>query len=116
MSASARRRAADPSPVATARVSNGPQVLYPAPSAMGGAPVSTHWVLDSFARDPWAKTSMLAAGERVATESGVTRGELDERGYLLHGRLFTAKASSLRAARASLPCLTRQPIRFARSF
>jgi acetyl-CoA C-acetyltransferase len=64
--------------VATDRVSNGPQVLYPAPSAMGGAPVSTHWVLDSFARDPWAKTSMLAAGERVATESGVTRGELDE--------------------------------------
>lgn len=64
--------------VATDRVSNGPQVLYPAPSAMAGAPVSAHWVLDSFARDPWAGTSMLAAGERVAAESGITRGELDE--------------------------------------
>lgn len=64
--------------VATDRVSNGPQVLYPAPSAMAGAPVSTHWVLDSFARDPWAGTSMLAAGEQVANEAGITRGELDE--------------------------------------
>jgi acetyl-CoA acetyltransferase family protein len=64
--------------VTTDRTSNGPQVLYPAPSAMGGAPVSTHWVLDSFARDPWAKTSMLAAGERVAGEAGITRAELDE--------------------------------------
>jgi acetyl-CoA acetyltransferase len=35
--------------VTTDRVSNGPQVLYPAPSGMAGAPVSTHWVLDSFA-------------------------------------------------------------------
>jgi acetyl-CoA C-acetyltransferase len=64
--------------VTTDRTSNGPQVLYPAPSAMGGAPLSTHWVLDSFARDPWAKTSMLAAGEQVAAETGVTRAELDE--------------------------------------
>jgi acetyl-CoA acetyltransferase len=64
--------------VATDRTSNGPQVLYPAPSAMGGAPVSTHWVLDSFARDPWAGTSMLAAAETVAGEAGISRGELDD--------------------------------------
>jgi len=64
--------------VATDRTSNGPQVLYPAPSAMGGAPASTNWVLDSFARDPWAGTSMLTAGETVAAEAGITRGELDE--------------------------------------
>ena len=64
--------------VATDRTSNGPQVIYPAPSAMGGAPVSTHWVLDSFARDPWAGTSMLAAGEAVAAETVVSREELDD--------------------------------------
>ena len=64
--------------VATDRTSNGPQVLYPAPSAMGGAPISTSWVLDSFARDPWAGTSMLAAGETVAAEAGISRRELDE--------------------------------------
>ena len=64
--------------VAADRTSNGPQVIYPAPSAMGGAPVSAHWVLDSFARDPWAGTSMLAAGEAVAAESAVSREELDD--------------------------------------
>jgi acetyl-CoA acetyltransferase len=64
--------------VATDRTSNGPQVLYPAPSALGGAPASTNWVLDSFARDPWAGTSMLTAGETVAAEASITRGDLDE--------------------------------------
>jgi acetyl-CoA C-acetyltransferase len=64
--------------VTTDRTSNGPQVLYPAPSTMGGAPVSAHWVLDSFARDPWAGTSMLAAGETAAAQSGISRNELDE--------------------------------------
>jgi acetyl-CoA acetyltransferase len=64
--------------VTTDRTSNGPQVLYPTPSSMGGAPTSTNWVLDSFARDPWAGTSMLAAGETVAAEAGISRHELDE--------------------------------------
>ncbi|MGH9115490.1 MAG: thiolase family protein, partial [Acidimicrobiales bacterium] len=64
--------------VATDRTSNGPQVIYPRPGAQGGAPLSTHWVLDSFSRDPWAKTSMLAAGDTVASEAKVSRAELDE--------------------------------------
>ena len=64
--------------VAADRISNGPQILYPSPSAMGGSPVATNWVLESFARDPWAGTSMLAAGEMVAAEAGISRGELDE--------------------------------------
>ena len=62
----------------TDRTSNGPQVLYPQPGAPGGAPLSTHWVLDSFARDPWASTSMLQAGDTVAREGSVSRAELDE--------------------------------------
>ena len=64
--------------VTTDQNSNGPQVLYPRPSSMGGAPTSTNWVLDSFARDPWAGTSMLAAGEAVAADAGISRRELDE--------------------------------------
>ncbi len=64
--------------VATDRVSNGPTLSWPAPSAMGGAPVTSHWVLDSFARDPWAGAGMLAAAEAVAAEMGVTREELDD--------------------------------------
>jgi acetyl-CoA acetyltransferase family protein len=64
--------------VTTDRTSNSPQVIYPSPSGMGGVPVATNWLLDAFARDPWAGTSMLAAGETVAAESGISRGELDE--------------------------------------
>lgn len=64
--------------VTTDRTSNGPQVLYPRPGAQGGAPLSTHWVLDSFAQDPWASTSMLEAGDTVAREGSVSRAELDE--------------------------------------
>jgi acetyl-CoA C-acetyltransferase len=64
--------------VTTDRISNGPTLSWPSPSAMGGAPVSSHWVLDSFARDPWAGAGMLAAAEAVAAEMGVTREELDD--------------------------------------
>ena len=64
--------------VTTDRVSNGPTLSWPAPSGMGGAPVTSHWVLDSFARDPWAGAGMLAAAEAVAAEMGVTREELDD--------------------------------------
>jgi acetyl-CoA C-acetyltransferase len=63
--------------VATDRTSNGPTLSYPRPSAQGGAPRTTHWVLDSFAKDPWAGQGMLAAGDLVAAEHGFTRGEAD---------------------------------------
>ena len=64
--------------VGTDRISNGPTLSWPAPSAMGGAPVTSHWVLDSFARDPWAGAGMLAAAEAVVAEMGATREELDD--------------------------------------
>lgn len=64
--------------VATDRTSNGPTLVYPNPSGAGGAPTTTHWVLDSFARDPWAGQGMLAAGDLVAREGGFTREEADE--------------------------------------
>jgi acetyl-CoA C-acetyltransferase len=82
--------------VATDRTSNGPQVLYPAPSAAGGAPVSTHWVFDSFARDPWAGASMLTTGDTVATEAGVSRAELDEL-TVLRGEQYAAALADDRA-------------------
>jgi acetyl-CoA C-acetyltransferase len=63
--------------VATDRTSNGPTLSWPAPSRQGGAPVTQHWVLDSFARDPGTGLGMLATGETVAAESGFTRDEAD---------------------------------------
>ncbi|MGO1166835.1 MAG: thiolase family protein [Janibacter sp.] len=64
--------------VTTDRTSNGPTLLYPNPAGPGGSPTTTHWVLDSFARDPWAGTGMLAAGDLVAREGGFTREQADE--------------------------------------
>lgn len=63
--------------VATDRTSNGPALSWPAPSRQGGAPVTAHWVLDSFARDPGTGQGMLATGETVAAEAGFTRDEAD---------------------------------------
>jgi acetyl-CoA acetyltransferase family protein len=64
--------------VTTDRTSNGPQVIYPKPSAPGGSPEIENWVQDSFARDPWAGEAMFTTGELVAAEEGITREELDD--------------------------------------
>lgn len=64
--------------VTTDRTSNGPNLVYPRPSAPGGAPRVENLVQENFARDPWAGTSMLHAAETVAGELGATRDALDE--------------------------------------
>ncbi|QYJ15013.1 Acetyl-CoA acetyltransferase [Rubrobacter xylanophilus DSM 9941] len=79
LAAAAASAGSEPTLVVTAdRTSNGPTLLYPNPSGMGGAPEVEHWVLDAFARDPWAGESMVATAEAVAAEEGITREELDE--------------------------------------
>jgi len=60
------------------RTSNGPTLLYPRSASMGGAPLSTHWVLDSFAADPWTAESMLHTAECTAADGGITREQCDE--------------------------------------
>jgi acetyl-CoA acetyltransferase len=75
------------------RTSNGPQLIYPNPAAQGGAPISFNWVIDSFGRDPWAGTSMLAAGEAVAAELGITKAELDDLVILRHEQYDRALAN-----------------------
>ena len=64
--------------VTTDRTSNGPVLVYPAPSRPGGTPDVERWVLDSFERDPWGGTSMVATAEAVAAEAGLTKDELDD--------------------------------------
>ena len=64
--------------VATDRTSNGPVLTYPRPSGMGGAPLVENWVLDNFARDPWAGEAMIATAENVAREADLSKPELDE--------------------------------------
>jgi acetyl-CoA C-acetyltransferase len=64
--------------VTTDRTSNGPVLVYPNPTRPGGTPDVERWVLDSFERDPWGGTSMVATAEAVAAEAGMTKDELDE--------------------------------------
>jgi acetyl-CoA acetyltransferase len=64
--------------VTTDRTSNGPQVIYPRPSAPGGSPEIENWVQDSFARDPWAGEAMATTGDLVAAEEEISREELDD--------------------------------------
>lgn len=64
--------------VTTDRTSNGPVLVHPNASRPGGTPDVERWVLDSFERDPWGGTSMVATAEAVAAEAGMTKDELDE--------------------------------------
>jgi len=64
--------------VTTDRTSNGPQLIYPEPSAPGGSPQAENWVQDSFAKDPWAGEAMFTTGELVSSEEGIGREELDD--------------------------------------
>lgn len=60
------------------RVSNGPSLAWPRPSAPGGQPESEHWVLDNFARDPWAQLAMVETAENVAARWGFSRDRQDD--------------------------------------
>lgn len=60
------------------RTSNGPLLVYPRSASMGGAPTTTHWVLDSIATDPWTSESMLYTAECTAADGGLTREQCDE--------------------------------------
>ena len=60
------------------RLSNSPQLIWPAPSRPGGAPDQEHWTLDNFARDPWAGEAMVRTAELVAREAGFTKEQVDE--------------------------------------
>lgn len=64
--------------VAADRLSNGPHLVYPSPSRMGGSVQAEDWVLDNFKRDPWAGEPMIVTAEAVAEESGFTRNQVDD--------------------------------------
>lgn len=64
--------------VTSDRTSNGPLMVYPRSASMGGSPVAEHWVLESFAADPWTAESMLYTAECTAADGGFTRQQCDE--------------------------------------
>jgi acetyl-CoA acetyltransferase family protein len=60
------------------RMSNGPIVYYPDPSAPGGNGLTERWTLDNFGHDPYAKNAMIDTAENASTRLGVTMAELNE--------------------------------------
>jgi acetyl-CoA acetyltransferase len=60
------------------RVSNGPHLYYPSATAPGGAGDAENWVLDNFARDPFAGVAMIDTAENVGRKWGITRGAQDD--------------------------------------
>ena len=63
--------------LASDRMSNGPNLLWPDPKGPGGKPTFESWVMDGFGWDPTAETSPAGTGENVAKKYGFTREESD---------------------------------------
>ncbi len=74
------------------RTSNGPTMLWPSPSRMGGAPTIEHWVLDPMVSDPTTGQSMLDTAENVAEQGGFSRQEIDDLTMLRHEQYAAALA------------------------
>jgi len=72
------------------RTSNGPLMVYPRSGGMGSSPATEHWVLDSFAADPWTGQSMLHTAEATARDGGFTRAACDELTLLRHSQYLAA--------------------------
>ena len=57
------------------RVSNGPHIAYPNPSAPGGTAGHENWVLDNFGCDPLGGHAMISTAENVARKFQVSTAE-----------------------------------------
>lgn len=62
----------------TDRTSNGPHLYYPNPKGPGGTGEHEDWVVDNFARDPFAELSMLETAENAAKKHGISTEEQHE--------------------------------------
>ncbi len=89
--------------LAADRVSNGPLLSYPAPDAAGGAPETENWVLDNFARDPWADVAMVETAENVARRWAFPREQQDDLVLMRAHAYAGARAAGFHARFMDLP-------------
>jgi len=59
------------------RTSNGPNILWPNPSGLGGKPDFESWMVDGFIFEPTGDTGPLGTANNVVKERGITREESD---------------------------------------
>ncbi len=63
--------------LASDRMSNGPNLIWPNPAGPGGKPDFESWIIDGFGWDPTAETSPAGTAENVARKYGFTRHDSD---------------------------------------
>ena len=78
------------------RTSNAPHLVYGSSSRPGGAPITEDWLLDNFARDPWAGLPMIDTAEAVIREGGFSRQQVDDLVLLRHGQYETTQSAQAR--------------------
>ena len=71
------------------RMSNGPVVYYPEPTAPGGQGISESWTLDNFADDPHARNAMIDTAENVARRYQISTEQQHE--VVLRRYLYSAR-------------------------
>lgn len=74
------------------RTSNGPHILYPNPTGVGGRGITEDPVWDNFNKDPNVGLAMIATAENVAKEAGLTKEEQDEMALLRYQQYADAVA------------------------
>jgi len=89
--------------LAADRVSNGPTLTYPNPANPGGAGDVENWVLDNFARDPYARLSMVETAENVARKYSITTAEQHDLVERRHEQYEQARQSGFHARFMQLP-------------
>lgn len=72
------------------RISNGPLLVYPRSSGMGGSPATEHWVLQSFSADPWTGESMVHTAENTARDGTFSRQDCDQLALLRYSQYARA--------------------------
>ncbi len=89
--------------LAADRVSNGPTLNYPNPANPGGAGDVENWVLDNFARDPYAGVAMVETAENVARRFSIGTSEQHDVVQRRHQQYESARASGFHSRFMQLP-------------
>lgn len=87
------------------RTSNGPLMVYPRSSSMGGSPSTEHWVLQSFASDPWTGESMVYTAEATARDGGFSRTQCDDLTLLRYSQYQSALKDDRAAQKSYLQAI-----------
>lgn len=85
------------------RTSNGPTLVYPNAKKPGAAADVENWVLDNFARDPYARVAMVETAENIAKRYQVGTEEQHERVLLRHQQYTHARERGFHKRFMKLP-------------